>query len=138
MEKVIHFTPQDIVNKKFKSGVKGYQALEVDQYLDMVIEDYQTYAREIERLKNEINSIKASSGGMVSENESLVKANAVLVEQKRRLEIENASMKSQLEGIRPGDSVTAENMDYIKKMRQYEKFLYDEGYNPNVLRSKKN
>ncbi|MBQ7995587.1 MAG: DivIVA domain-containing protein [Bacilli bacterium] len=137
MEKTIHFEPKDIVEKKFKPDVKGYSAIEVDRYLDLVIEDYQTFNEEITKLRNEIASMKNSSGGVYKENELLIKSNAALIEQKKQLEIENASMKNQLSGIKPGDSINAENMDYIKKIRQYESFLHSEGYSLNDLKSKK-
>lgn len=54
----IRLTVEDIVNKEFKKSMRGYNEEEVDQFLDLVIEDYETFIAEINRLNEEIERLK--------------------------------------------------------------------------------
>lgn len=49
----IKLTAKDILEKEFKSGMRGYKAEDVDKFLDLVIKDYETFHQEIEELKQE-------------------------------------------------------------------------------------
>ena len=42
-----------ILEKEFKTGMRGYNQEEVDLFLDDVIQDYQTYKKKIRELQNE-------------------------------------------------------------------------------------
>lgn len=44
-------TTKDILQKEFKTGMRGYNPAEVDEYLDEVIRDYESYNKEISQLK---------------------------------------------------------------------------------------
>ena len=41
----IALTPQDILEKEFKIDTRGYRLKEVDQYLDVIIGDYEQFAK---------------------------------------------------------------------------------------------
>ena len=49
----INLTPKDIVNKNFKVKLKGFDPADVDEFLDLVIQDYENYAKENQRLQTE-------------------------------------------------------------------------------------
>ncbi|OZM57326.1 cell division protein DivIVA [Lottiidibacillus patelloidae] len=49
----IELTAKDILEKDFKTSIRGYNQDEVDQYLDLVIKDYETLHQEISRLEQE-------------------------------------------------------------------------------------
>ena len=51
----IQYGPKDILDKSFKNKVRGYDPDEVDEFLDGIIRDYESYVAEIDRL-NEENS----------------------------------------------------------------------------------
>ena len=38
----VNLTPDDILEKEFKIDTRGYRLKEVDQFLDLIIQDYQT------------------------------------------------------------------------------------------------
>lgn len=44
-----------ILDKRFSAEVKGYSPIEVDQFLDLVIRDYESYEIMIEELKDKID-----------------------------------------------------------------------------------
>jgi len=132
----IQLTVQKILDKKFTRDVKGYNPDEVDAFLDLVIQDYVSYAEAqkqqettIVSLQNQVAALQQSEGKAKTDSESLWAKN-------KQLEIDNASMASRLKGIKPGDRPTAENITYIQRIRTLEDFLSSEGYNVNNLKRK--
>lgn len=55
----IIYTPKDIFDQDFKVGVRGYSKVEVDEFLDDVIKDYETYAALVKELREENARLKA-------------------------------------------------------------------------------
>lgn len=49
----IKLTAKDILEKEFKAGMRGYRPEDVDQFLDLIIRDYETFHQEIEDLRQE-------------------------------------------------------------------------------------
>ncbi|MCM3692794.1 cell division regulator GpsB [Bacillus sp. EB106-08-02-XG196] len=49
----VKLTAKDILEKEFKTGVRGYKQEDVDKYLDLIIKDYETFQQEIEDLQQE-------------------------------------------------------------------------------------
>ena len=50
---LINLTPETILNKEFKIDTRGYRLKEVDQFLDEIIADYQTFNKIILDLQKE-------------------------------------------------------------------------------------
>ena len=46
-------TAKEILEKDFKTGMRGYNQDEVDQFLDTVIQDYETFTQQLEKLQAE-------------------------------------------------------------------------------------
>lgn len=76
-----NLTPKDILQKEFKSSVRGYNVGEVDEFLDLVIRDYESFQKDLaslqsenERLRSRVDELtrqaatgrQASSGSSVS------------------------------------------------------------------------
>ena len=49
----IKLTGKDILEKEFKTSMRGYSPDEVDQFLDLVIKDYEVFQQAIEELQQE-------------------------------------------------------------------------------------
>ena len=49
----IIFTAKDIFDQDFKKEVRGFSKVEVNEFLDDVIKDYETYAALVQELKEE-------------------------------------------------------------------------------------
>ncbi|OEH92985.1 cell division regulator GpsB [Bacillus solimangrovi] len=49
----IRLSAREILEKDFKTSLKGYNPDEVDKFLDIVIKDYETFYQEIEMLQQE-------------------------------------------------------------------------------------
>ena len=54
----IVFTAKDIFEQEFGREVRGYSKAEVDEFLDDVIKDYETYAALVKSLRLEIAELK--------------------------------------------------------------------------------
>lgn len=65
-------SPKDIVNKEFQTKWHGYNPNEVDEFLDQIIKDYATAAKEIENLNAEIARLKKQT--MTTETTTTSKA----------------------------------------------------------------
>lgn len=66
MEKRFNLSIEEVLNKQFNVDFKGYSSVEVDEFLDLVIEDYQSYDEMIANLgdrlqeyEKQINTLKA-------------------------------------------------------------------------------
>ncbi|MBM7584295.1 DivIVA domain-containing protein [Bacillus pakistanensis] len=49
----VKLTAKDILEKEFKSGMRGYKPEDVDKFLDLIIKDYETFHQAIEDLQQE-------------------------------------------------------------------------------------
>ena len=99
----VTLTPQDILEKEFKIDTRGYRLKEVDQFLDIVIGDYEQFLsllRESEREKEE------------------------LLEEIMSLKQEIINLKMSIEIAKSGDSREVTNVDVIKRLSQLEKIVY--------------
>ena len=52
------------------------------------------------------------------------------------LELENASYKNKLSGLKAGDKINAENVDIIKRMRMLENFIWQLGFDPTTFKKR--
>ncbi len=137
MENEIKLKPQTIISHKFTRDVKGYNPDEVDEFLDIVINDYRSFERftiaastRIAQLRERIDTLEKSGPTSQSEIDAL---NAKV----RTLEAENASLKQKYAYIKPSDHVTSENLDLVNRKNCYEEYLMSKGINPDELFRKK-
>ena len=98
----IALTMQDILEKEFKIDTRGYRPQEVDEFLDIIIRDYNEYNNIIEKL--------------TKDNRELSKENTELRHEMRNLNasIENAKTKEK--------EIT--NVDLLRRISQLEKIVY--------------
>lgn len=54
----VKLTAKDILEKEFKTSMRGYKQEEVDQFLDLIIKDYEAFQSELEELKLENARLK--------------------------------------------------------------------------------
>lgn len=97
----IALTIQDILEKDFKIDTRGYRMQEVDQFLDVIIRDYNEYNNIIKDLQDEKNKL-------VSENEDL------------KQEVRN--LKSSIDTIKSEEKEIT-NVDLLRRISQLEKIV---------------
>ncbi len=99
----ISLTPQDILEKEFKIDTRGYRLKEVDQYLDVIIGDYEHFEEHIRELEKENNE---------------------LLNENSRLKQELRNLKASVE-IAQGQEKEVTNLDILRRLSQLEKIVYD-------------
>lgn len=102
----IKFTPQDILHKQFKERNigKGYDEADVDSFLDDVIKDYDTFNKEVDRLSNENERLRAK-----------------VDELNRQVEV-GSSMNNGAASVQPVSNAT--NMDILKRLSNLERRVF--------------
>lgn len=115
----LSLTSQEILDKKFNASQYGYDALEVDKYLDNVIKDY----RIIE--KNKLISNQ--------EYDDLLKRVKELKKENNELEIKVTSLEEKYGDLKD-KGVNESNIDLITTLRKYEKVLYKMGIDPKKIK----
>ena len=53
------YSPKDILQQEFKTKMRGYDPIEVDEFLDNIIKDYETYSKELLALQEENDRLSA-------------------------------------------------------------------------------
>ena len=97
----IVLTPQDILDKEFKVDARGFRMQEVDEFLDIVIKDYQEFNTVIKALENDCRT---------------------LITDNSRLKSEVRDLKSKLDIATSNKEVTS--IDIIKRISELEKTVY--------------
>jgi DivIVA domain-containing protein len=54
----LKFKPSDILEKEFKTGLRGYNQEEVDIFLDDIIQDYEAFEKKISQLQLENKQLR--------------------------------------------------------------------------------
>lgn len=57
----VQLTNKDILEKEFKIAMRGYKQEEVDEFLDIIIRDYNAFQQEIERLTQENERLRKNA-----------------------------------------------------------------------------
>lgn len=107
METKIQLNPNKILNKQFQVDFKGYSAAEVDYFLDIVINDYETFKNLLNLAYERIETLNAK--------------NVQLKEQIKSLEQEIAMNRNQL-SLAEGQTVN--NVDLLKRISALEKEVF--------------
>ena len=99
----ISLSPQEILEKEFKIDTRGYRLKEVDQFLDVVISDY-------EQFFNIINHMEQEKAELLKEIMNL------------KQELRNARMNVEIAKDREPRDVN--NVDVLRRLSQLEKMVY--------------
>lgn len=54
----IIYSPKDIFEQEFKISMRGYDKKEVDEFLDDIIKDYESYISQVQELRAENEKLK--------------------------------------------------------------------------------
>ncbi len=119
MKNSVMLDSKKILDKTFNVAVKGYRALEVDEFLDIVADDYDKFNEEIEKLKKNYELLK-------TKNDSLFK-------QMSDLETKNAILSNKISSIGENTAVSLSNLDLLNRIKKLESELYKAGIDPTKI-----
>ncbi|MGT2908200.1 cell division regulator GpsB [Streptococcus dentiloxodontae] len=103
----INLTPKDIFEQEFKSSMRGYDKGEVDEFLDDVIKDYETYIALVKELQEENAKLR-----------SRVQSNATVARPASRSVAGNETSRAS------SAATTATNYDILKRISRLEKEVF--------------
>ena len=103
--------PQDILEKEFKIDTRGYRLKEVDQFLDIIISDYEEFL-------NIINNLEKEKAELLGEIMSL------------KQELRNSKMSVEV-ARNQVDTPEVTNVDILRRLSQLEKMVYSSKNNDN-------
>ena len=106
----ITLTPQEILEKDFKIDTRGYRLKEVDQFLDVIIGDYEQFFSIIDNLEKE-------------------KAELLREIMTLKQDVRNARMNAEIAKKSSTDTAEFNNLDILRRLSQLEKDVY--GRNDN-------
>lgn len=115
----MNYNSKTLLDVKFSKNVKGYDALEVDEALDQVIEDYTHYEKQSRLDKQTIEELKAEIER--------------LKEEARKNDVELKRMKNIVDSIPDAPDVNRSNIQYLQRISVLEKALYKKGVDPKKL-----
>ena len=100
----ITLTPQEILEKDFKIDTRGYRLKEVDQFLDVIIGDYEQFFAIIDSLEKE-------------------KAELLREIMALKQDLRNAKMNVEI-ARNNTDTTEVSNLDILRRLSQLEKEVY--------------
>jgi DivIVA domain-containing protein len=109
-----------ILDKEFAAKKTGYDALEVDKFLDAIVEDYSTFESYIKELENKVDEL--------SQTLKLYKSRM------DNMEIQNAVMSDKLSNISNNEACSLSNIDLLKRISVLEHALYKAGVDPTKIK----
>ena len=118
-DKTISLNAEKILSEVFTPDVKGYDADQVDSFLDRVAQDYLAFEA----------YYKDSRKYIVDLETQLRKSR----ENASSLEVENARLSKRFDGIKDSDNVTSDNIDLLQRINRLEKELFRLGVDPRKI-----
>lgn len=99
----INLSPQDILEKEFKIDTRGYRLKEVDQFLDVIIGDYEQFFSIINHFEKEKEE---------------------LLQEIMNLKQELRNVKMNMEIAKTNDKGEVTNIDIMRRLSHLEKIVY--------------
>ena len=101
----LNVMPDDILEREFKIDTRGYRLKEVDQFLDLIIEDYQTLIDVIKKQEREKDEL----------------TDEIL---RLKQELRNASVSVEIAKATAPGTQNVSNVDVLKRLSNIEKVIF--------------
>ncbi|WP_308150126.1 DivIVA domain-containing protein [Spiroplasma sp. AdecLV25b] len=105
----MNINKKDIINKEFSVDYKGYNAQEVDLFLDLVATNFELLEEYVTKLKKQNEILETDNNKILLENDSLKTQLVILKQQKQKLEAKGV-----------------ENIDIITRLSKLESIVHEE------------
>ena len=115
----ISLNSKKILMKVFTPNVRGYDPDEVDDFLDQVAKDYQSFETYYEDCQKYIADLETQLRRYKDQIASS--------------DLELARLKKRVDGIKESDTVTPANIEYLQRIDRLEKALWHLGADPSKI-----
>lgn len=114
-------TPKEIVEKDFSLSMRGYNPTEVDEYLDIIIRDYDAFITEINNLRDQVEELE----DQVDQAASQATAGPVVTNEAESIsEDDDFVAASETTTISSSDPTQATNFDILKRISNLERHVF--------------
>lgn len=105
----MNINKKDIINKEFSVDYKGYNAQEVDLFLDLVANNFEFLESHLVKLKQQNEILEEKNNKLLLEIDNLKADKIILKQQKQKLEAKGV-----------------ENVDIITRLSKLESIVHEE------------
>lgn len=105
----MNINKKDIINKEFSVDYKGYNAQEVDLFLDLVANNFEFLENHLAKLKQQNEILEEKNNKLLLEIDNLKADKIILKQQKQKLEAKGV-----------------ENVDIITRLSKLESIVHEE------------
>lgn len=120
MKLLLKQSADSIIDQQFEGNKVGYDALQVDNFLDVVASDYVAMEKFLNKNEKEIELLK--------------KEIASLKEKITTLEANNAVLSEKIKDMPEGVEISLANIDLLKRISLLESALYKLGKDPSEIK----
>ena len=110
---------QEIENHKFNNVPRGYDALEVDKFLDEIIKDYLKIEQEELVSRKELDDARVLIEKLKQEND--------------KLRLENSKLSAKIPNLK-NENVNVDNIQILQRINALERYLYKKGIDPKNIK----
>lgn len=124
----ITLSPKDIFEREFKIVLRGYDKDEIDEFLDEIIKDYETYEAQLQVLRQENEQLREQFKNQMTEPSAIAPETQVFTTplEAERLQPEVSPYVNPLN--QPNDlarlSASVTNFDILKRISRLEKEVF--------------
>jgi len=101
----LNLSQEDILEKEFKIDTRGYRLKEVDQFLDLIIQDYGVFIEVIKKQEKEKDAL----------TEEIIKL---------KKQLRDANVSAEIAKASSGNTSTINNVDILKRISNLEKVIF--------------
>ncbi|QQK79994.1 cell division regulator GpsB [Salicibibacter cibi] len=109
----VQLEAKEILEKEFKTSMKGYNKEEVDQFLDTVIQDYERFREQVDKLEKEVEQLRKMQSSTLTQRSQRSQTEPV----------EEAPATSRASAADPS-AAGSTNYDILKRISNLEKEVF--------------
>ena len=119
----LKLSAKEINSKEFQATDGGYDALQVDKYLDLVVNDYIAF----EQYSNHMRKI-------IEQYEELKKTCERYKNKLSEVEYQKALLQEELDVLKQNEGLTSSNIELLQRISVLEQALYNLGKDPSKIK----
>ena len=120
MDLKLKHTADSILDHEFSANKPGYDALEVDSFLDEIVSDYIATKQYIGKCESKIKELEKEKNIFKTKND--------------KLEVENALLNEKFKYVSNNTEASLSNLDLLKRISALENALYKLGKDPSEIK----
>lgn len=119
----LKLTASEINSKEFQAKNGGYDALQVDKFLDLIVNDYIAF----EQFENKSKKVFLNY-------EELIKTCELYRNKLSESEYQKTILKEQLDALKQNEGVALSNIELLQRISVLEQALYNLGKDPSKIK----